>query len=144
VRCAEAKQPPPFRFAAVTANLAHAPAGPAVLRIPLMGITLLLAGVGRLIDVAFFLAGLTVWCSIHIVLWSYAYQMGPAADCFGLPCPGWLASKVVLGLGVLAVLSLITSRILKRLGHRATSLVLVLLVTFDVAGLMVLGIGKLT
>ena len=46
-------------------------------------------------DAAFFLVVLTIWCALHLGLWSYAFQMGPAANCFGIPCHDWLSTKVI-------------------------------------------------
>lgn len=114
-----------------------------LLRAPVRAVRLLLAAVGGLVDAAFFLAGLTVWCAMHLALWSYAFDMGPAADCFGLPCPPFIAHRVLLACGTLAVLTFVVSRLLRKLSHNATSGVLLVLVTFDVAAMLLLGAGML-
>jgi hypothetical protein len=114
-----------------------------VAQLPLQGIRLALVAVGGIIDAAFFLTAITVWCALHITVWSYAFDMGPAANCFGLPCPGWLYSKVLIACVALAVVSFVAARILRRLGHRATGFMLLVLVTFDVSALLVLGVHSL-
>jgi hypothetical protein len=115
-----------------------------VVLLPLKAVWGLLGLTGRLIDLAFFLTALTIWCGLHLTLWSYAFEMGPAANCFDMPCPGWITHRVVLGCAALAVLTFASSRFLRRLGHTATSRMLLLLVTFDVAALMILGVHTLT
>lgn len=142
VRCAEACEPPPFRFEASARQQATVDGAARLLRAPLRAVAFALAAVGRLIDAAFFLVVLTVWCALHLALWSYAFQMGPAADCFGIPCHEWLSTKVIIGTVVLAVTSFVLARILRRLGHRATSFILLVLVTFDVSALLLLSIGS--
>ncbi|MCW2959994.1 MAG: hypothetical protein JWM25_1507 [Thermoleophilia bacterium] len=144
-RCNPACEPPPFRFDAVLGprSRAHVSRGAAVVRIPGRIIGFLFAVVGKLIDAAFFIVGIAIWCSLHMVLWSYAFDAGPAADCFGLPCPPWVTSRVLLGCAALAAVTFTLAIILRRLGHRATANVLVLLVTFDVAALMILGANQL-
>lgn len=113
------------------------------IQLPFRAVWLLLAAIGRAIDAAFFLVVITVWCAVHLALWSYAFEMGPAADCFGLPCPAWLSTKVIIGCLVLAVISYVLARGFRRLGHRATSFMLLVLVTFDLAALMLLGLQSL-
>ena len=140
-RCAGSNEPPPFRFDAVLGPQAER--RPAVLRLPAKAVALFLATIGGVIDVAFFLVGLTIWCGMHLVLWSYAFEAGPAADCFGLPCPPWLGGRVLRVSAALAVITFWAARALKRLGHRATSTMLLVLVTFDVAALFVLGAQQL-
>lgn len=142
VRCERAATPPPFRFEAARAATPK-PASPGcrALLLPVRAVALVFALVGRLIDVAFFLVMLTAWCSLHLVLWSYAFDMGPAADCFALPCPAWVTHRVWMACAGLAIITFVLSRLLSRLGHRATSRVLLLLVTFDVAALLLLGIN---
>jgi hypothetical protein len=114
-----------------------------VAQLPLLGVRLILITVGGIVDAAFFLTALTVWCALHITIWSYAFQMGPAANCFGLPCPGWLRAKVLIACIALAVVSFVGARILRGLRHRATSFMLLVLVTFDVSALLVLGVHSL-
>lgn len=144
VRCERVATPPPFRFeAARTAAPAPASPGRRALLIPVRVLALVLTLVGRLIDMAFFLVVLTVWCAVHLVIWSYSFDMGPAADCFGLPCPGWVTHRVLLASAGLAVLTFIGSRLLGKLGHVATSRVMLLLVTFDVAALLLLGVNAI-
>jgi len=142
VRCTDASEPPPFHFTAATASAAKPTASKRVARVPVQAVTLALAAVGKLVDAAFFLVVLTIWCALHLALWSYAFQMGPAADCFGLPCHEWLSTKVIIGCVVLAVTSYLLARVFRRLGHRFTSFMLLLLVTFDVSALLLLGIGS--
>ncbi len=142
VRCTDASEPPPFRFAAGTAPAPKPTAGQRVARLPLQTVALVLATIGKLIDAAFFLAVLTIWCALHLALWSYAFQLGPAADCFGIPCHDWLSTKVIIGCLVLAVTSYLLARAFRKLGHRATSFMLLMLVTFDVSALLLLGIGS--
>lgn len=142
VRCTDASEPPPFRFTAGTAPVAKPTAAQRVARLPLQTVVLAFAIVGRLIDAAFFLVVLTVWCALHLALWSYAFQLGPAADCFGIPCHDWLSTKVIVGCIVLAVTSYLLARVFRSLGHRATSFMLLTLVTFDVSALLLLGIGS--
>jgi hypothetical protein len=144
VRCSDACEPPPFRFSAATRTHPQRTASRQVLLLPLRALAIAASLVGKLVDAAFFLVVLTVWNAMHVLVWSYAFQVGPAADCFGLPCPSWLDSKVVAACMTLAVLSYVLARAFRRLGHRATSMVLLLLVTFDVAALLLLGIGALT
>lgn len=145
VRCTDACEPPPFRF---TAGVVSAPrqrtVGQRAMLLPVRAIAFLLAAAGRLVDAAFFLVVLTVWNAMHLVVWSYAFKVGPAADCFTLPCPTWLTSKVVIATIALAVTSYVLARVFRKLGHRATSMVLLLLVTLDVAALLLLGIGSFT
>ncbi len=143
VRCTDAHEPPPFRFSAGGAAAPKPTAGQRVVRLPLQTFALVLATAGRIIDAAFFLVVLTIWCALHLALWSYAFDLGPAADCFGLPCHDWLSTKVIVGCVVLAVTSYLLARIFRRLGHRATSFMLLMLVTFDVSALILLGIGSI-
>jgi hypothetical protein len=144
VRCTTSCEPPPFSFDTGVASRQRPTGAALVAQLPFKGIWLMLAACGKLIDAAFFLTALTIWCAIHITLWSYAFEMGPAADCFGLPCPtDWLGSKVLLTCAGLAVFTFVSARIMRRLGHRATSFMLLVLVTFDVAALLVLGIHSL-
>lgn len=145
VRCERTATPPPYRFEAARVD-APAPVsrGRRALLLPVRGVAFAMSLVGRLIDVAFFLVMLTAWCALHLVIWSYSFDMGPAADCFGLPCPGWVAHRVLLACAGLAVVTFVLSRLLSRLGHTATSRVMLLLVTFDVAALLLLGINSLT
>lgn len=143
VRCSTACEPPPFRFAA-RAGASPAPTGAArVLGAPFRAAWLVLTAVGRAIDAAFFLVALTIWCALHLSVWSYAFEMGPAAACFGLPCPEWLRPKALAAAGALAVLSFIIARLMRRLGHGATAFMLLVLVTFDVAALLLLGLRAL-
>ncbi len=142
VRCTDASEPPPFRFTAGTAPAPKPTAGHRVARLPLQTLALVFAIAGRIIDAAFFLVVLTIWCALHLGLWSYAFQLGPAADCFGIPCHGWLSTKVIIGCVVLAVTSYLLARVFRKLGHRATSFMLLMLVTFDVSALLLLGIGS--
>lgn len=83
---------------------------------------------------------ITLWCALHLLLWSYAFEIGPAADCFGLACTAWLASRAALGCIVLGGSSLALGLGLRKLGHRATGAVLLLLVTLDVAALLLLAL----
>ena len=53
----------------------------------------------------------------------------------------YVATRVLTACAVLAVVTFVVSRLLRRLGHGATSTVLLVLVTFDVAALLVLGVG---
>lgn len=147
VRCGSSCEPPPFLFSEVAASKikskqARGLVGSAALA-PLRFLALALRAVGHAVDGAFFLVVLVVWNAMHVVVWSYAFKLGPAADCFGLSCPAWLGSKVVIACISLAVLSYALARMFRRLGHRATSFVLLLLVTFDLAALMVLAISAL-
>ena len=145
VRCSTSCEPPPFSFrAGATAARERARGAALVAQLPFKAIALAFVAVGRVIDAASFLVGLTIWCALHLTAWSYAFDMGPAAECFGLPCPAWLRAKVIIGCVVLAVVSFLASRLLRRLGHRATSLVLLVLVTFDVSALILLGVGSIT
>lgn len=144
VRCSDAAPPPPFEFAAGREPAPSRTPTQRALLLPLKAIWGVLGLTGHLIDLAFFLTALTVWCGLHLTLWSYAFGMGPAADCFHLSCPGWIAHRVVLGCAALAVLTFGSSRVLRKLGHTATSRMLLLLVTFDVAALMILGVHALT
>lgn len=107
-----------------------------------MAVWLALRTVGHAIDAAFFLAAITVWCALHVTVWSYAFEMGPAADCFSLPCPEWLRTKVLLGAVALAIASFLVARVMRRLGHRMTAFMLYVLVTFDVAALILLGLSS--
>lgn len=143
VRCSQSCEPPPFQFAAASAA---APARPrrGIAFLPVRLVALVLRLVGLTIDTAFFLIGLAIWCSLHIVLWSYAFDMGPAADCFGLPCPPVVEHRMLIACAALAVVTFIGARILTRLGHKATATVMLMLVTFDVAALMLLAVGMLT
>lgn len=143
VRCSSACEPPPFRFAAGQSPRERASGAARAAQVPFRAVWLLLTTAGRTIDAAFFLATITIWCALHLTAWSYAFDMGPAADCFGLPCPGWLRAKVLIGCVVLAMLSFLVARMLRRLGHRATAFMLLVLVTFDVAALMLLGVSSL-
>lgn len=143
VRCTDVCEPPPFRF---TAGVQPAPTpttGQRIARLPFRAVALAFVAIGRLVDAAFFLFVLTIWCALHLALWSYAFKMGPAADCFGLPCHDWLSTKVIIGCAVLAVTSYVLARFFRRLGHRCTSFMLLLLVTFDVSALILLGIGSI-
>jgi hypothetical protein len=144
-RCERSCEPPPFRFDSVLGPRARAKAGrgPALVRVPARIVSFLFALVGGLIDAAFFIVGIAAWCSLHMVLWSYAFDAGPAADCFGLPCPPWVTSRVLLGCAALALVTFVLAIFLRRLGHKATAKVLVLLVTFDVAALLILGMNQL-
>lgn len=144
VRCRDAAPPPPFEFTAGREPQAPASAARTAVLLPLRAIWGVLGLTGRVIDLAFFLTALTIWCGLHLTLWSYAFEMGPAANCFDLPCPGWITGRIVWGCAGLAVLTFASSRFLRRLGHTATSHMLLLLVTFDVAALMFLGIHSLT
>lgn len=140
-RCSSSCEPPPFAFRPGSAPASNHDGGAAsLIRLPLRGVVWLLIAIGRTIDAASFLVGLTVWCALHLTVWSYAFDIGPAASCFGLPCPAWLRTKVILACGILAVVSFVSSRILHRLGHRATSRVLLVLVTFDMSGVLLLGV----
>lgn len=146
VRCSDACDPPPFRFDALRESGTDKGVATHVARVvavPTRALVLLLGLAGRAIDAVFFLVLITVVCAIHLVLWSYAFEVGPAAACFGLPCPAWLASRVLAACGVLMVSSFAISRVLRRLGHRATSAVLLMLVTFNLAAMLVLGIDAL-
>jgi len=143
VRCSSASEPPPFRFDVASCASDAAAGSPPYVRLPLQAVAFALRTVGLAVDAAFFLVGLALWCGVHLALWSYAFQMGPAADCFGLPCHDWLSTKVIIGCVALATISFVAARILRRLGHRATAFVLLVLVTFDVSALLVLGIGSL-
>ncbi len=143
VRCTDACEPPPFRFRAGQAPAPKPTAGQLALRAPVRTVGFVLAALGRIIDAAFFLVVLTIWCALHVGLWSYAFEMGPAADCFGLPCHEWLSTKVIIGCVVLAVTSYLLARIFRGLGHRWTSRMLLLLVTFDVSALLLLGLGSI-
>jgi hypothetical protein len=143
VRCSASCEPPPFRFSATApATPRQRTSAQRAALAPLKAIWFGLAAVGRLIDAAFFLVVLTVWCALHLAVWSYAFEIGPAATCFGLPCPTWLDGKVVLAAVALALTSYLLARFFRRIGHRFTSMMLVLLVTFDVAALLLLGINS--
>ncbi len=143
VRCTSAAAPPPFRFSAAAAACRDHTPTQKVLLAPLRAIALAFAAAGQLIDAAFFLVVLVVWNAAHLTVWSYAFKVGPAADCFGLPCPAWLDGKVLMACAALTVVSYLLARMFRRLGRRATSHVLLLLVTFDVAALLLLGFGAL-
>jgi Kef-type K+ transport system membrane component KefB len=143
VRCATTSEPPPFRFDAGQRRRERATGAALAVQAPFRAIWLLLRTVGQLIDAAFFLACITIWCALHITVWSYAFEMGPAADCFTLPCPEWLRTKVLVAAVALAVVSFLIARILRRLGHRMTSFMLLVLVTFDVAALILLAMSTL-
>ena len=136
VRCTTSCEPPPFRFDAV--QRAARRQGPALVRVPARVLAAALALFGRAIDAAFFLVVLTIWCSLHVVTWSYAFEMGPAATCFGLNCPAWLTGRMLIACAALAAVTLFVALLLRRLGHRATGTVLLVLVTFDVAALLLL------
>lgn len=145
VRCTGACEPPPFTFSAAATPAPEArPATERALLLPFRAVALVMAVVGTLVDAVFFLVVLTVWNAMHLVVWSYAFEVGPAADCFGLPCPGWLMSKAIIACAALAVVSYVLARMFRRLGHRATSFLLLMLVTFDVSALLLLGVGALT
>lgn len=139
-RCSTSCEPPPFNFEVGHTARQRASGAARLARAPFKALWLLLATVGRAIDAVFFLACLTVWCGLHVTAWSYAFEMGPAANCFSLPCPEWLRTKVLIGCGALAVLSFVAARIMGRLGHRATRFMLLVLLTFDVAALLLLGV----
>lgn len=142
VRCSTSCEPPPFRFDVGHGSRAERATGAArIAQAPFRAAWLLLAAVGRTIDAAFFLVMITVWCALHITVWSYAFEMGPAADCFTLPCPEWLRTKVFVGCMALALVSFLAASVMRRLGHRATSFMLLVLVTFDVAALLLLGVN---
>lgn len=145
VRCTSACEPPPFTFsAAATPAAPTRPAAHRALLLPFRSVALALVAAGKLVDAAFFLVVLTVWNAMHLVVWSYAFEVGPAADCFGLPCPGWLMTKAIIACAGLAVVSYVLARMFRRLGHRATSFMLLMLVTFDVSALLLLGVGAIT
>src|SRR5690349_20755907 len=91
VRCTDACEPPPFRFAAGAQPAPTPTPGQRVARLPFQALAVAFTAVGKLVDAAFFLVVLTVWYALHLALWSYAFNMGPAADCFGLPCHEWLS-----------------------------------------------------
>ncbi|MBC7460753.1 MAG: hypothetical protein H7287_05280 [Thermoleophilia bacterium] len=140
VRCDEALEPLPFQF--TTAADAGALVQPKRLaHLPFRFGASIFKLVGLTIDMAFFLVGIATWCAVHLVLWSYAFDMGPAADCFSLPCPPVVQHRVLLASAGLAVVTFVGARILKRLGHKATSLVMIILVTFDVAATLLLTAG---
>lgn len=145
VRCTSACEPPPFRFTAGSANARpERSAATKAALVPVRAVGLAFATVGKVIDLAFFLVVLTVWNALHLTVWSYAFGIGPAADCFTLGCPtSWLDGKVLLIGLALAVTSYLLARFFRRLGHRATSFLLLVLVTFDVAALLLLGINAL-
>lgn len=142
VRCSTSCEPPPFRFGPGHGSRAERASGAVrIAQAPFRAAWLLLATAGRAIDAAFFLALITVWCALHLTVWSYAFEIGPAADCFSLPCPTWLRAKVLVGCVALAALSFLAARVMRRLGHRATGFMLLVLVTFDMAALLLLGIS---
>lgn len=143
VRCTTSCEPPPFRFDVGQGTRDRATGAARAIRAPFMAIWLLLATIGRAIDAAFFLVAITVWCALHLTIWSYAFELGPAANCFALPCPEWLRAKVLIGCLALAAVSFLAARMMRRLGHRATSFMLLVLVTFDVAALLLLGVHAL-
>ncbi|MEO6867162.1 MAG: hypothetical protein ABI200_04000 [Gaiellales bacterium] len=142
VRCSTASEPPPFSFAVAPPGERPSTAARIAL-LPLRSLYMLLVAIGKLIDAGTFLVGITIWCALHLTVWSYAFQMGPAANCFTLPCPSWIASKVVIACIALAIISFTAARILNKLGHRATSMVLLLLVTLDLSALLLLGVRSL-
>ncbi|MCW2949456.1 MAG: hypothetical protein JWN41_469 [Thermoleophilia bacterium] len=140
VPCERVHEPPPFSFAAA------AEAGAVVkpkrrILLPLRMVAVMVRALGYAIDTVCFLVGLTLWCALHMVLWSYAFDMGPAANCFSLPCPPVVAHRVLLVSLALAMLTYIGARVLRRLGHRATATVMLVLVTFDVAATLLLAVG---
>lgn len=138
--CSAALEPPPFQF--TTAADAGALVRPKrLVHLPFHLGAGMFKLVGMTIDMAFFLVGLAVWCGLHLVLWSYAFDMGPAADCFSLPCPPVVQHRVLLVTAGLALVTFIASRVLRRLGHRATALAMIVLVTFDFAATLLLTIG---
>ncbi|MCW2927617.1 MAG: hypothetical protein JWM86_1585 [Thermoleophilia bacterium] len=141
VRCSESCEPPPFRFETAHGRRERATGAALVALVPAKGLWLLLRTVGHAIDAAFFLATIVVWCALHLTVWSYAFEMGPAASCFGLPCPEWLRAKVVLACVALCACSFIAAMVLRRLNHRATGSVLLVLVTFDIAALLLLALN---
>ena len=141
MRCADSLEPPPFRFDVGQRTRDRATGAARVAQAPFQALWLLLRTVGHAIDAAFFLAAITVWCALHVTVWSYAFEMGPAADCFSLPCPEWLRTKVLIGCVGLAVASFLVARVMRRLGHRMTAFMLYVLVTFDVAALILLGVS---
>jgi hypothetical protein len=143
VRCADSLEPPPFRFDVGQRTRDRATGAARAARAPLTAIWLLLRTIGHAIDAAFFLVSITVWCALHVTVWSYAFEMGPAADCFTLPCPEWLRTKVLIAAIALALLSFLAARFMRRLGHRMTGFMLLVLVTFDVAALILLGINSI-
>ena len=139
VRASAESEPPPFRFTG--AQRADEPKRTGAARVAQLtgtGTSHTLRWLGLVIDAGFFLTCITVWCAVHLAVWSYAFQMGPAAACFGLPCPTWLRAKVLIACGVLAVVSFVLARVLTRFRHSATAAVLLLLVTLDVAALLLL------
>lgn len=144
VRCSQSNTPPPFQFAATAVARPEYSGLQRAALVPMRGIAIFFATAGRLVDAAFFLVVLTVWNALHLIVWSYAFQVGPAANCFTLPCPTWLQTKVLIAGVVLAVTSYVLARFFRRLGHRATSFLLLVLVTLDVAALLLLGIGSIT
>jgi hypothetical protein len=144
VRCSSSSTPPPFQFAATAVATPERSGLQRAALAPVRAVALVLAASGRIVDAAFFLVMLTIWNALHLVVWSYAFKTGPAANCFTLPCPTWLETKVLIAGAVLAVTSYVLARFFRKLGHRATSFMLLVLVTFDVAALMVLGVGSIT
>ena len=143
VRCSSAAEPPPFRFSAGAQPRPDRSPTQKALLAPLRAIVVACTTVGALIDAAFFLVVLVVWNAAHLTIWSYAFEVGPAANCFGLPCPTWIDGKVLMACAALAVVSYLLARMFRRLGHRATSFLLLVLVTFDVAALLLMGLDAL-
>jgi Kef-type K+ transport system membrane component KefB len=143
VRCATSSEPPPFRFDVGQRRRERATGAAMAVQAPFRALWLLMRTVGHVIDAAFFLVCITIWCALHITVWSYAFEMGPAADCFTLPCPSWLRTKVLFAAIALALVSFLLSRMFRRLGHRMTSFMLLVLVTFDVAALILLAMSSL-
>src|SRR5687768_11432010 len=105
VRCADSLERPPFRFDVGQRTRDRASGAARAAQAPFLALWLLLRTLGHAIDAAFFLCSITIWCALHVTVWSYAFEMGPAATCFGLPCPEWLRTKVLIAAVALAALS---------------------------------------
>lgn len=106
--------------------------------LPLRAVALTLTLVGRMLDAALALTSLAVLVSVHVILWSYAFELGPAANCGGIGCPSWMPTRALLAMSALVVLTYVAARVLRRHRRRATAAVLLLMVTFDVAAIMLL------
>jgi hypothetical protein len=100
--------------------------------------------VGRTIDLVALVALIAMWCAVHIGVWSFAFELGDTATCWGVGCPAWLTERILLACAVLAAATLALAIGARRARMRATGMLLLVLLTFDIAALMLLGVQALT
>lgn len=135
--------PPPFRFragatgAAPTVGTARGGRAAGGIRFIAWTVELL----GRAVDATMALTLLTVLVAIHVATWSYSFDMGPLAGCAGLSCPSSMRLWASVGAVSLGVTCYVASRVLRRLGWRATARITMLLVSFDLASVIYLAIA---